>query len=142
MTQSQLLRQVRHGTIAAHVHQQLPFEHLARILEREQKILRSSLCEVLLSYQTRGVEPDHAAGLSFAPFNIEEPGVGEKLMPTTFELIFNLRESSTKLTGTVTYRDDTFDSSAIASLTKCFRSLLENVVINKDGLIPQNFNVV
>jgi amino acid adenylation domain-containing protein len=142
MTHSQLLRQVRHGTIAAHVYQQLPFEQLARILEREQKILRSSLCEVLLSYQSRGVEPDQAAGLSFAPFSIEETGAGEKLMPTTFELIFNLRESSTKLTGTVTYRDDTFDSNAIVSLTKCFRSLLENIVINKDGLIPQNFNVV
>jgi amino acid adenylation domain-containing protein len=135
MTHRQLLRQVRHTTFAAYAHQELPFEQLARVLEKEQKILRPSLFEVLLDYQSRGGESDDRAGLSFAPFDIEQTGPGEKLTPTTFALILNLRESSTRLTGTVTYRDDMFNSSAIVSLTECFRWLLESIVVDKDSFI-------
>jgi non-ribosomal peptide synthetase component F len=126
---------VRHTTFAAYAHQELPFEQLARILEKEQKILRPSLFEVLLDYQSRGGESDDRAGLSFAPFDIEQTGPGETLTPTTFALILNLRESSTRLTGTVTYRDDMFNSSAIVSLTECFRWLLESIVVDKDSFI-------
>jgi amino acid adenylation domain-containing protein len=140
MTLGQLLKQVREVTVAAYAHQEFPFEQLARILEKEQEIRRPSLFGVLVNYQRGDGESDDKDGLSFAPLEIKQTEAGEKLTPTTFDLILNLRESSTKLTGTVNYRDDTFDRTAIASLTECFRSSLESIVLDMNRLTPQPQN--
>ena len=141
MTFRQLLTHVREVTLAAYTHQELPFEQVARVLEGERNVTRSSLFQVLLVHQNLNFHPLELRGLTFAPFDIKQTEAGEKLTPTTFDLILNLRESSTKLTGTVTYGDDAFDSSAIASLRECFRSLLESMVVDKERLITQNFKV-
>jgi non-ribosomal peptide synthetase component F len=141
MTFSQLLRHVREVTLAAYTHQELPFEQLARVLEKELNVTRSSLFKVLLVYQNLNFHSLELRGLTFAPFDINQTEAGEKLTPTTFDLILNLRELSTKLTGTVTFSVDTYDSNSITSLMESFRSLLESMVVDKNRPIAQNFKI-
>jgi amino acid adenylation domain-containing protein len=101
MTVQQLLRAVRATVLVAHDHQELPFEQLATVLEQERQIERSSLFHVLVSYHTYHSQSHQIDGLSLASFDLQQTRVAQEVIATAFNLIFNLRELSTKLTGTV-----------------------------------------
>ena len=118
ITIKELLAQVRETILVAHAHQELPFEQLATVLEKENQIERNTLFQVLLSYQTHSSETHQIDGLSFAPFDLREAREAQEMSATAFDLIFNLRESSTKLTGAVNYKMSVCDSSVGVTLAE------------------------
>jgi amino acid adenylation domain-containing protein len=127
----ELLRQVRRITLAAHVNENLPFEHLAKVLEQEQKAERHSLFPILMSYQMSNCERLERSGLTFAPLDVEQIEA-DRVAPTAFDLIFKLRESSTKLTGTVNYVHDRFATGDVVSILDCFDSTLKSIAVDID----------
>ncbi len=118
ITVKELLAQVRKTILVAHAHQELPFEQLATVLEKENQIERNTLFQVLLSYQTHSSKTHQIDGLSFAPFDLREAREAQEMSATAFDLIFNLRESSTKLTGAVNYKMSVCDSSVGVTLAE------------------------
>jgi amino acid adenylation domain-containing protein len=127
MTIQQLLLQVRAVTLAAYIHQEVPFEQVARMLEQEENINRSSLFQVLFNYQGPAAESIQIPGLTFASLNFQEPTGGIELAPTMFDLIFDVRESSTKLSGSVNYKTGLF-VNGVTCVIRDFRRILETMI--------------
>jgi hypothetical protein len=59
--------------------------------------------------------------------------------PTLFSMVFKLRELSTRLTGAVNYNDDSVDTSVVADMLACFRSVLKGMVVGSNESIVASF---
>lgn len=103
MTCRQLLRQVRQTTLSAFGHQEPPYEWLAQVLEKEKNVERASVFQVLLSYQMARFVSAESPGFKIAPLTWQHPASDTKLTPTTFDMIFTLRETPAKLVGSINY---------------------------------------
>jgi acyl carrier protein/NRPS condensation-like uncharacterized protein len=125
MTFTQLLRQVRYITLMAYTHQELPFEQLARALEAERNITRRSLFQVLVNYESYVRDSPESAGLTIAPLDLNRAVVDANVTPTTFDLTFDWRETSTRLTGSVNYRTENCDADEVAGLIQKILSYLK-----------------
>ena len=130
MTVRQLLRRVRHVTLAAHAHQELPFEYLARVLEEERNVDRCSLFQVLFNYQSYSNEPRKIPGLTLAPLDIRQLGDGSDVKLTAFDLIFNMQDTSTKFTGSVNYKEDCFERGGVASMVEKLYEILKDITLH------------
>ncbi|MEX0803651.1 MAG: amino acid adenylation domain-containing protein [Candidatus Binatia bacterium] len=128
MTFSQLLKQVREITLSAYAHQELPFEHLTRVLDRKKDMKSGSLFQVLLSYQNWRFQSQDIAGLNLASVDMRQAEAEQELMPTTFDLIFNLREASTMLTGTVNYKVESVDEDIVHRMRGSFGEVLQSMI--------------
>jgi non-ribosomal peptide synthetase component F len=125
------LREVRHRvratTLAASAHPDLPFEELARTLERERGLARSALCQVMLVLNPPLPRFD-AAGLRLHGLEVDSR-TGP--MPTTLtpcDLVLLLREGPEGLAGHLVYNTALFDASTIAAMCERFRDVLEGLV--------------
>ncbi len=128
MTFSQLLAQVREVTLSAHAHQELPFEHLAHRLDRKKNTRSGSLFQVLFIYQNWSFPSQDTAGLSLASVDMRQAAAEQELMPTTFDLIFNLREASTMLTGTINYKVESVDEDIVRRMRGSFGEVLQRMI--------------
>jgi NRPS condensation-like uncharacterized protein/acyl carrier protein len=125
-----LLTKIREITLAAHAHQELPFEQLARDLKKERNIERASLFQVLLSYQKSSFESAKAAGVEFAQLGWQLPVQDSEMMLTACDVIANVRETSTKLTVSVNYKTDSVDSNVVVSMLECFATVLKRMTVD------------
>jgi amino acid adenylation domain-containing protein len=116
MTYKELLRDVREVALDAYAHQELPFEQLARVIEQEQLVDRSSLIQLMFIYQNLASQYVSLPGLILAPLEMKYTAGESGPTLTAFDLIVNLRESSTKLTGTVNYKTDIFDEQLVSEM--------------------------
>ena len=132
MTARQFLERVRRSTVAAFAYQELPFEELARTLERERSLERDLLFEVLLIYRDSIVQPPALPGLTFASFPMQHIATDSEVTITGFDLIFNLREASTKLTGALTYKTDAVSNTDAARMIHCLKKIVEVMVTDLD----------
>jgi amino acid adenylation domain-containing protein len=124
----EFLNQVRNVTLMALFNQQLPFEVLAQTLESEHNSKRSTIFDVLLMYQHGSPMPHDAVGLTFASMDLKRDKLTPEPSMTTYPLILKLRETSTKLTGTVNYRVDSFDPSDMLRLKTGLEGVLRRMV--------------
>jgi hypothetical protein len=124
----QVLQRVRETALAAYDHQDLPFEDLARTLERERNLKRTSLCQAMFIMQNFTPPPLTFPGLTLRLLPMVE-GVGEPdLTLTTFEAILVLRESSQGLSGALTYKTTLLDAATANRLLDSFQRVLERIV--------------
>ena len=134
ITFEELLKQTREVTLAASGHQELPFEQLARVLETKQKIPRDSLFRVLLTYNLVPA-PLRFAGLTLASFDMSQVNLEEGLAFTAFDIGLKLNESSTKLSGTITFDAHAFNVGMISSMKELLVSAIENIMVAPRQLI-------
>jgi non-ribosomal peptide synthetase component F len=127
ITYEKLLKQTRALTLAASRHQELPFEQLARVLETKQKIPRASLFRILLIYNLATVPP-RFPGLTFASFDMSQVKLEEMLTFTTFDMNLKLNESSTKLSGTITFDAHVFNLATVSSMKELLVSAIEKMM--------------
>jgi amino acid adenylation domain-containing protein len=133
----QLLELVRATTIAAHAHQELPYENLARVLEEEQRASRDSLFQVLLIYNLALNPTIEVPGLTFAPFDVKPVSADNHPTLSTFDLIFDVKETSTKLTGSVNYKTDAVEASVATAINKGLTDVLGIAVMNPEQCISK-----
>ena len=74
--------------------------------------------------------------LGMSPLNFEEA------LPTAFDLIFNMKEAPTNLTGTVTVKDGTFDGNNVANVSDELTQILEIMVSEPNGLISKSSGIL
>jgi non-ribosomal peptide synthetase component F len=126
VTFKELLRQTQAVAIDAYENQELAFEALVRVVETEQKIKRGDLFQALLVYDVQSIAME-SCGLNFAPIGTAELQVNDNVMVTTFELIMNVMESSTRLTVRVNCKDGYVNGEGLASMNRRFQSIVEAV---------------
>jgi amino acid adenylation domain-containing protein len=124
MSFGQLIRQAREVALAAYSHQELPFEQLARVFEQEYKIDRRSLFQVLFTYQNLTALPSELPGLTFAPLPTHQISTDPNIAITSLDLIFDLRETSTKLTGSLTYKTDHLNAGDVTDIMQSCSKIL------------------
>jgi non-ribosomal peptide synthetase component F len=121
----QVRQRVRATTLAAYAHQDLPFEELVQVLERQRGVRRSSLCQVMFILQNAMLRPlqRHARTLSFLDTDLSW------LMPptvaTTFDVILLVREWPQGLTVSAIYKRDFFEAETVDRMLGDFQQVLE-----------------
>ncbi|MCP4110878.1 MAG: AMP-binding protein, partial [Desulfobacteraceae bacterium] len=116
---SDLVDRVRQVTLDAYGHQDIPFEQLIEVLQPPRRLSHTPLFQVMFSMQN-------------APLKMELPGLTMELLDVEretaqFDLSFDMTEIDGRLTGTVEYRTDLFEASAIRRMIGHFRTLLEAI---------------
>jgi acyl carrier protein len=106
MMLDQLLRSVRVAFYSAISHEQCPMELWERDLECKHGIARETVFRTLFNFQKHDFHPVSVSGLTFAPWHVPYASGEQKPLPTAFDLIFDIKETSTGLTGTVNVRTD------------------------------------
>ncbi len=121
------LTRTRETVLAAFTHQKLPFEYLARALERNQKATRDGLFQILMIYN-RASASINVPSLTLAPFEMNRLFVTNDTTLTACEMIIRLNDSSTKLSGTVTYNEEVFRSDVVLSLGESLMYVIEVMI--------------
>ena len=115
-----LLRRLREAVLAAHAHQDLPFERLVEELQPERAPGRTPLFQVMLSFFS-------AVGLDLAL-----PGLHAELLEVDngaakFDLTLLLREDSERLHVTLVHRRDLFEPATVERMGRHFERLLAGI---------------
>ncbi|GII82617.1 hypothetical protein Ssi03_06070 [Sphaerisporangium siamense] len=117
-----LLDRVRAAGLAAHAHQDVPFDRVVRELAPERSLAWNPLFQVALTFTPHGGDP---------PF----PGAAFQDVPrlvASFDLGLHLREAGGDgrprgLAGVAEYATDLFDRETVARLIACLLLVLEQV---------------
>jgi amino acid adenylation domain-containing protein len=116
-----LLARVREVSLAAHAHQDLPFEKLVESLEPERNLAHSPLFQALFTVQNAPAE-----SLAVSRLRIQPLEVGTET--AKFDLTVLMEEAEEGLRGAVEYNTDLFDATTIGRLVEHFKHLLQGVV--------------
>jgi non-ribosomal peptide synthetase component F len=127
-TCQEVLQRVRATTLAAHAHQDLPFEDLVQTLECERGLKRSSLCQVMVIMQNAMQRPlqRSARTLSFLETDLNVPM--PPLMVNTFDVVLLFRERPQGLTVSAIYKENLFDATTITRMLGDFQRVLECLI--------------
>jgi len=128
MTFRELLRQAREVVLAAHDHQDLPFEKLVEELQPERDLGRSPLFQVMLT-----LEVSPAPELTLPALQLSSINSGNST--AKFDLIMYLRDSGSMLTGSLEYSTDLFDAATVRRLLSHFQTALAAAVADPDRRI-------
>ncbi|MHA7627475.1 amino acid adenylation domain-containing protein [Corallococcus sp. M7] len=125
----QLLGRVRESVLAAHEHQDVPFEKLVEALAVERDLGRTPLFQVAFSYQDAPLPSRALQGLSLTLLESESA-------PAKFDLDLALeRGEDGGLTARFEYDADLFDAPSIARLAEHFQVLLSSIAADPDGRV-------
>jgi amino acid adenylation domain-containing protein len=113
----ELLHQVRHTSLEAFTHKDVPFEHLTTALKPERSPSHTPWFQVLFMLQNFSVEYPELPGLTVNPVVIEESA--------KFDLTLTLTETASGLVASLAYNTDLFDQSTIHRMIGHFQTLLE-----------------
>jgi acyl-CoA synthetase (AMP-forming)/AMP-acid ligase II/acyl carrier protein len=133
----EVMRRVRATTLAAFAHQDLPFQELTQMLERERLLKPRALANVMILLQNNALRPLLRSGhwLSFAEAN---PNMLLPLVTiTSFDVIIVLRESPDGLAGTCIYKPFLFRASSIDRLLRDFEEVLERMTTQPERPISE-----
>jgi amino acid adenylation domain-containing protein len=112
-----VLERVRATTLAAHAHQDLPFELLVEALGVERSLARNPLFQVMLVLHNVPAEELRAPGLTFVP--AEPPSTTAK-----FDLSLSLLEEGGGFTAGLEHATDLFDDTTVRRLLVHLETLL------------------
>jgi hypothetical protein len=130
-----VIRQVRTVAYSALANQEIPFEQLARVLEKERMIRRTSLFQVLLSYHDTSLDTVNLPGITFAPLHFQQPRSISELTLTACDIVFNIQATATKLTGHVNYKVDSCGNDVIALMVHRFVRILRRMIVDTGATV-------
>jgi amino acid adenylation domain-containing protein len=128
MTFAELIEQARCAALGAFAHQDVPIEVLGRTLQKKNSRLRSGLYQVLVNYRRFGFNVQTVAGLTIASYSENERAAAPEIAFTSADLTVDFRELSTKLTVSVNFKVDLFDSTALDAMLASFSAVVEQAV--------------
>ncbi|WP_323136536.1 non-ribosomal peptide synthetase [Streptomyces anulatus] len=126
-TVRELLVRAREMSLAAHAHQDVPFERLVEALNPERSLARNPLFQVMMDVQTPAESTLELPGLDTTPQEVT-PGV------TKIDLLFGLDERSTGqesaagIAGRLEFSTDLFDRATVELMAARLVRLLESFV--------------
>ncbi|WP_179272367.1 amino acid adenylation domain-containing protein [Streptomyces sp. XY006] len=126
-----LLGRARETGLAAHAHQDVPFEHLVEVLKPDRSAARHPLFQVMLTLQ-------HAEDLAVDLDGLRHRPLEVSSRSAKFDLLFRLAERHTEdglpggLEGGVEYSTELFDRRTVEDLVSRFERLLDAVTADPD----------
>jgi amino acid adenylation domain-containing protein len=124
----ELLGQVRETSLAAHLHQDVPFEKLVEELAPERSLAYAPLFQVMLVLQNTPAESLDLQGLHMR--RMEADGAVAR-----FDLTLALEERDGRLLGGIEYATDLFDGATIDRFASHFERLLAAAVATPETSI-------
>ncbi|MFJ5521339.1 condensation domain-containing protein, partial [Streptomyces griseoluteus] len=127
----ELLARVRASVLAAHEHQDVPFEHLVEVLNPARSMARHPLFQVALAFQNNAQAELRLKGLTLSLVDFETN-------TAKFDLSLGISEQFSKqgkpagLSGVFEFAADLFDRSTIESFVVYLHRLLAGVVADPD----------
>ena len=138
MTFKQILKKVRGVILEAISNQELPFGRVVRMLRKEKPDRKNRPpFQVMFIYQNRTSQSKKVSGVTFASWDGCFRRANPDLALTTLDLIFELREASTKLTGSVIYKTDVVDDRIVSEMIKSFYKIMESVIRQPNRCISE-----
>lgn len=116
----ELLERVRHVTLAAYEHPDLPFEKLVNELQPNREMSHSPLFQVMFDLQNTPLGDIQLTGLGTELLDVET-GTAK------FDMMLNMREEETGVSGVLEYNSHLFDASTISRMMEHFQTLLESI---------------
>ncbi|ORB60316.1 non-ribosomal peptide synthetase, partial [Mycolicibacterium tusciae] len=130
-TVADLFAQVRHRSLAAYEHQDVPFEVLVERLNPTRSLAHHPLVQVMLAWQNQQ-DDDPVAGLTLG--ELEVASLPVDLHTARLDLAFSLAErwnpdgEPAGIGGSVQFRTDVFDAASIEALIERLRRVLDSMV--------------
>ncbi|HEU4323903.1 MAG TPA: condensation domain-containing protein, partial [Roseiflexaceae bacterium] len=121
----ELLGQVRHTTLDAYDHQDLPFERLVEEIKPPRDLSRSPLFQVMMVLQNVPSSAIDLPGLTMRPQDVDRAAV-------KFELELMLFEQQGQLVGHIGYNTDLFEDATIVRMAGHFQTLLAGIAADPD----------
>jgi amino acid adenylation domain-containing protein len=129
-TFSELLRRVREATLAAYMHQDLPFELLVQRLQPERDLSRAPIFQTKLVLQNVPHEELKLPGLTLGSVAVEN-------VAARFDLTLVMLDLPDGLSGFIEYNTDLFDDSRMMRLLDHFNRLLEGIVAGPERRVSE-----
>lgn len=124
----EVMRRVRATTLAAFAHQDIPFEDLAEILQRERGLDPAGLAPVMFLLHSASLRPTASAGHMLAFEEADPSALLPLLTTTTLDVTLMLRETPQGLVGTCVYKPYLFEPTTIDRLLGDFQAVLEQML--------------
>ena len=125
-----LLKAVRHISLDAYAHQDLPFEKLVEDLQPERSLSHSPLFQVMFVLQNAPKKKINISDITLTPLDINRE-------TAKFDLTLSLTETEGELKGEFGYSKDLFKRDRIERMAGHFQTLLEEIVANPKQLITK-----
>jgi hypothetical protein len=132
LTPRELLRRVRATTLAAFAHQDLPFEVIAKVLEREHGGKPEELANVMILLQNAALRPIAGSGRKLALQEANPSMMLPVVTSASFDVILMLHDGTRGLRGTCVYKPHLLNATAIDCLLRDFQQVLGRMVTKPD----------
>ncbi|WP_157376014.1 condensation domain-containing protein, partial [Burkholderia ubonensis] len=116
-----LLQRVRHTTLAAYAHQDIPFEQVVEAVQPSRSLSHSPLFQVMFALQNTPHSELELPGLSLSPYTVARH-------TAQFDLTLSLEERNGTLCGSIEYASDLFERPSVERLAAHFTTLLASMV--------------
>ncbi|MTD20794.1 non-ribosomal peptide synthetase, partial [Pseudomonas sp. CCM 7891] len=120
-TITDLVARIKHLTLAAYNHQDLPFEQVVSALQPTRSMSHSPLFQVMLSLNNTPPAPLELPGL-------EVESIESAHSTTQFDLSLSLIDNTDRISGSMQYANDLFDTSTVQNIAELFANVLEHLV--------------
>jgi amino acid adenylation domain-containing protein len=121
----ELLGRVRETTLAAHAHQDLPFEELVRALRPERDLSCNPLAQVMLTLSNDRTEWSQLAGVNVTRLDLD-------IATSPYDLVMQITQTGDALAGVCRWATDLFDEGTIRRLLGNWQVLLGGLVAEPD----------
>ena len=121
-----IVKRVRAVSLAAHANQEIPFGQLRGHIQ--SRFGRASSIRVLFNYQKQTFSATNVGGLTFAAYPLPTAGVEFNSLPAAYDLIFDIKEMSTGLMGTVNVVDSICKQSEARNANTRLHEILDIMV--------------
>ncbi len=125
-----LLKQIRHTTLAAYAHQDLPFEQLVEAVQPERDMSHSPLFQAAFILQNMGVDKLELPGLTLEPFEAENT-------VSKYDLTLNAAETEQGIECYFEYNTDLFAEATIQRMMQHFENLIKQILNDSKQKLAQ-----
>jgi hypothetical protein len=137
ITCKEFLRQVREVCLTAYANADVPVEVLEAALDNRARRSAAPLYRVMFNYRSLSTQPVIANGLTIASWDGKHRAGNPGVDVARLDVNFNLRELSTKFTGTVNFRTDLFGQRGMERFLRNYFGILNQIVEHSEQRISQ-----
>ncbi|KAF9962702.1 hypothetical protein BGZ65_008418 [Modicella reniformis] len=127
-TVHQLLERVRHSTVGAQTHQDLPFEQVVDIVQPARSLAHSPLFQVMFIWQSNETPEWHLPAIDAAEAAVKYDVI-------SYDIELQLCEANDEIVGALGYSTALFDRTTIEQQTGYLQTMLQAMITDADQAI-------
>ena len=124
----ELLERVRSMVLDAQAHQDVPFEKIVDHLQLDRSLSHTPLFQAVFALHNAPAQPIELPGLKVAPLDVQR-------RTAKFDLLFELFEHNTNISGSLEYSTALFEDATITRLLSHYQQLLSEIMADPEQKI-------